>query len=170
MLPDKEDFYEHRFVTIMFNQLLKSSCEDFLKNSKQAKIDWIKNPKRFDCASAMVDFTNLYTNYTSTSHWDKSDANAATIINLVTFLKKERDKSSPKVPKTPGAPGDGRPVLEIWIFENVSKFKTAGGFKHLFYTYHGRKDDKGNGGIHMPFLHDHTEWLPTKQKKQAACK
>ena len=54
----------------MFDQILKSSCEDFLTNVKQAKKYWIKKPKKFDCASTMIDFTNLYTNYTSTGHWD----------------------------------------------------------------------------------------------------
>ena len=134
MLPDKQDFSEHRFVTIMFNQLLKSSCKYFLTNFKQAKIDWIKNPKKFNCASTMIDFTNLYTNCTSTSHWDKADSIGATIISLVTALKKERDKNSPKLSKTPGAPGDGRPGLEIWKFENVGKFKTVGGVKNVFCT------------------------------------
>ena len=113
MLPDKQEFDEHRFVTITFDQILKSSCEEFLTNFKQANIDWIKKPKKFNCASAIIDFTKLYTNYTSTSHWYKADANAATIIDLVTTLKKERDKNSPKFPKTPGATGDIRPGLDI---------------------------------------------------------
>ena len=121
-------------MKIISDQLPKSICEDFLKNFKQAKIDWIKNPKKFDGAIAIIDFTNLYTNYTYTGHWDNADANAATIIALVTTLKKERDKNSPKVSKTPGAPGDGRPGLETWRFENVGKFNTVGGVKHVFCT------------------------------------
>ena len=36
----------------------------------------------------MIDFKNLYTNYTSTGHWGKADTNADTIIALVTSLKK----------------------------------------------------------------------------------
>ena len=88
MLLDKQDLADHRFVKIMFDQLLKSSCVEFLTDINHAKSDWIKNPKKFDYASAMIDFTNLYTNYTSTGHWDKADANAATIITLVTSFKK----------------------------------------------------------------------------------
>ena len=134
MLLDKQEFAEYRFVTIMFNRLLKSSCEDFLTDFKQSKRDCIKNLKKFDCASAMIDFTNFYTNYTSTGHWYKSDANAAMIIALVTALKKERNKNIPKSPKNSGTPSDGRPGLEIWKFENVGKFRTVGGFKHACCT------------------------------------
>ena len=93
MLPDKQYFSEQRFVTIMFDQLLKSSYEEFLTNVKHAKSDWIKNPKKFDCASAMIDFTNLYRNYTSTGHWEKADANVATIIALSRSLKMKHNKN-----------------------------------------------------------------------------
>ena len=99
----------------MFDQILKSIFKDLLINVKQSRSDWIKNPKKFDCASAMIDFTNLYTNYTSTGHWDKADANATTIISLVTSLKKECDKNSPKVPNTLSAPGDGCPGRVLYI-------------------------------------------------------
>ena len=166
ILRDKQESAEHRFVTIMFDQLLKSSCEDFLTNVKQAKNDWIKNPRKFDCASAIIDFTNLYTNFTSTGHWYKLDANADTIIALETDLKKERDKNTPKVPKTQGTPGDGRPGLETWKFDNVGKFKTVGGVKHVICEEHGRKDEKENGGMYIPFPHEHLEYLAAKQKKQ----
>ena len=109
MLPDKQELADHRFVTIIFDQLLKSSCEDFLINVKQSKSDWIENPKKFDCASAMIDFKNLYTNYTSTGHWDKANANAAMITALLNSLNKECNKNRSKAPKTPGAPVNGRP-------------------------------------------------------------
>ena len=167
MLLDKQEFPEHRFVTIMFDQILKSSFKYFLTNVKQSNSNWIKKPKKFDCTSAIIFFTNLYTNYTSTGHWEKSDSNADTIIALVTALKKERNKNIPKVPKTPGVPSDGHPGLEIWKFESVGKFNTAGGVKHMFCTDNGRKDDRGCGGMYMPFLYDHHEWLFDKQKRQA---
>ena len=93
----------------MFDQLLKSSCEDFLTNFKQAKRNWTKNPKKFYYASATIELTTMYTNYTTTGNWDMADYNAAMIISLVTALKKELNKNSPKVPKNPGAPRDGRP-------------------------------------------------------------
>ena len=37
MLTDKEEFYNQRFNTIIFDQLLKTSCKDFLTNFKQAR-------------------------------------------------------------------------------------------------------------------------------------
>ena len=159
MFPDKQDFAEHRFVTIMFYQILKSSYKEFFTNVKQAKRDWTENPKNFDCASAMVDLTKLYTNYTYIGHRDKADDNAATIIALVTALKKESDKDIPKVTKNPGSPGDGRPGLEIWKFDNVGKFKNIDGVKHLFCTEHGHKNDKGNDEMYMLFPHNHTKCI-----------
>ena len=125
---------------------------------------------KFDCANAIIDFTNLYTNYTSTGHWDKAEVNAATIIALVTALKKERNKNIPKVPKTPCAPGYGRPGLEIWKFDHVGKLKTPGVVNHVFCTEHVHKDYKRNGGMYIHFPHDHPEWIAAKQKKQAAWK
>ena len=73
MLPDREDFSDQRFNTIMFDQLLKTSCNDFLANVKQARSDWIKKQKKFDQATAMLEFSNLYTNFSSTGNWDKAD-------------------------------------------------------------------------------------------------
>ena len=40
----------------------------------------------------------------------------------------------------------------------------------MFCTEPGRKDDKWNGGMYIPLLHDHPEWLSVKQKKQDAWK
>ena len=71
----------------MFDQILKSSFKYFLTNVKQSNSNWIKKPKKFDCTSAIICFTNLYTNYTSTGHWYKADANADKSISLVTSLK-----------------------------------------------------------------------------------
>ena len=170
MLPDKQELAENMFVTIMFDHILKSSCKDFIKNFKQAKSDWIKNPKKFDCVSAMIDFTNLYTRYISTGHWYKTDANTDMIIYLVTTLNKERNKNILRFPKTPDTPRDGRPGLEISKFENVGKFKTVGGVNHVFCTDHGRKYDKGSSVMYIPLPHDYPELLASKQKKQAAWK
>ena len=110
----------------------------------------------------MIDFTNLYTNYASTGHLEKADANAAKIVSLVNELKKERNKNSPKIPKTPGAPGDGRRGLKIWKFENDGKFNNVGGVKHVVCTYYSPKYDKGNGGIYVFFLYNRPKWISSK--------
>ena len=73
MLLDKEDFSEQRFNTIMFDQRLKTSCKDFLNRIKQARSDWIKNPNKFNQATAISEFTNFYTNFSSAGDWDKAD-------------------------------------------------------------------------------------------------
>ena len=73
ILLDKEEFSDQRFNTIMFDQLLKTSCKDLLTNVKQARSDWIKNPKKFDQATAMSELTNLYTKFSSAGYWDKVD-------------------------------------------------------------------------------------------------
>ena len=117
----------------------------------------------------MIDFTNIYTNDTSTRHWYKVDANAATIITLVTALKKERDKNSPKFLKNPIATSNGRPGLYIWKFENVGRFKTVGGIKHVLCTKHDHKDN-GNRGIYMPFSHDHSRWKGNRKNAKSTDK
>ena len=40
----------------------------------------------------------------------------------------------------------------------------------MFCTEHVRKGDKVNGGMYIPFPHDHPKWIAAKQKKQAAWK
>ena len=70
----------------MFNQLLKNTCKDFLKNVKQSRSDWIKNPKTFDQATAQMEFTNLYTNFSSAGDWDRANEEQAKIIALTTEL------------------------------------------------------------------------------------
>ena len=118
MLPDKEKFSDQRFNTIMFDQLLKTSCKDFLTNVKQARSDWIKNPKKFDEVTAMSEFRNLYTNFSSAVDWEKADEEQAKIISLKTELKDTKaqvDKLS-KARKTPTATGTARIGLEAWKF------------------------------------------------------
>ena len=39
MISDKEEFSDQRFNTIMFNQMLKTICKDFLINFKKARSD-----------------------------------------------------------------------------------------------------------------------------------
>ena len=40
--------------------------------------------KKFDQATAMSEFTNLYTNFSSAGSWDKADEEQAKIIALTT--------------------------------------------------------------------------------------
>ena len=112
MLPDKERFSDQRFNTIMFDQLLKTSCKDFLTNVKQARSYWIKNPKKFDEATAMSDFRNLYTKFSSAVDWEKAYEEQAKIIALKTELKDTKAQVAKLSPKPrrpqlqPALPGE----------------------------------------------------------------
>ena len=103
MILDKEEFSEQRFNTIMFDQLLKTSCKDFLTNVNQARSDWIKNPKKFDPATPMLEFTNLYTNFSSDGDWEKADEEHAKIIALTIDLKGTKSQVA-KLSKSSNAP------------------------------------------------------------------
>ena len=65
MLPYKEEFSDQRFNTIMFDQLLKTSCKKLLTKINQARSDLIKNLNKIEQATAMSEFTNLYINFSS---------------------------------------------------------------------------------------------------------
>ena len=95
----------------MFDQLLKTSCKDFLTNIKKARINWIKKPKKFDQATAMSKFTNLYTNFSSTGDWDKADKEQAKIISLTTDIKDTKSQVA-KLPKPPQDPSCNRHLPE----------------------------------------------------------
>ena len=53
-LPDGEEYLACCFHTNMFTQLEKSTCNDFLKNVKDAKSRWIKSPDTFDQATTTI--------------------------------------------------------------------------------------------------------------------
>ena len=172
MLLDKEEFSDQRFNTIMFDQLLKTSCKDFLTNAKQARSDWINNPKKFDQANPMSEFTNLYTNFYPTGNWDKADEEQTNIISLTTELKdtKAQVAKLSKAPKTPSTTGNAWRRLEAWKFENVGKFKTVDNVKHVWCKEHGRKDTDGVGGMNMKLPHKHLEWNPQRDAGRIDCK
>ena len=169
---DHPEWKFQRFNTIIFDQLLNTSCKGFLANVKQARSNWIKNPKKFDQATAISEFTNLYTNFSSTSDWDKSDEEQAKIIALTTELKdtKAQVAKLPKAPKTPAATGTSQRGLKAWKFENVGKFKTVDNVKHVWCKEHGRKDTEGVGGMYMKFPPDHLEWKAQRDAGRLAWK
>ena len=78
-----------RMNTLIFDDLPKTGCEDFLRDVKRKKSELIKEPAPFSTAQSIVDFMNLYMSYKSTGLWDaqKQDARS-TSISLATALKK----------------------------------------------------------------------------------
>ena len=139
LLPGTEVFSDQRYNTIMFNQLLKTTCKDFLTNVKQSRSDWIKNPKTFDQATAQMEFTNLYTNFSSAGDWDRADEEQAKIIALTTELTdtKAQIAKLSKGPKPAGVKGVVRKGLEAWRFAYTGKTKTADDVKYVFCKDHG---------------------------------
>ena len=156
------------FKTIMFNQLLKTTCKDFLTNAKQSRSDWIKNPKTFDQATAQMEFTNLYTNFSSAGDWDRADEEQAKIIALTTELTDTKSQIAKlsKGPKPAGVKGVVRKGLEAWRFTYTGNTKTVDDVKYIFCKDRGRKDAEGSGGMYIPSLHNHAEWKATKEEKR----
>ena len=76
----------------------------------------------------MSEFTNIYTNFSSTGNWDKADEEQDKIIALMTDLKdiKSQFAKLSKAPNTPAATGTARRGLESWKFENVGVVQDFG--------------------------------------------
>ena len=165
MLLDKEEFSDQRFNTIMFDK-------DFLTNVKQARSDWIKNPNKFNQATAMSDFKNLYTNFYSAANWDKADEEQAKIVALTTELKDTKAQVAKllKAPKTPAATGTAWRGMETWKFRNVGKLKTVNNVKRVWCKEHGHKDTYGVGGMCMKFPHEQPEWKAQRDTGRLAWK
>ena len=107
----------------------------------------------------MLEFTNLYTNFSSAGDWEKSGEEQAKIIALTTELKdtKAQVAKLSKAPKTPAATGTAWRGLEAWKFENVRKFKNVDNVKHGWCKEHGHKDTEGVGWMYIKFPHEHPE-------------
>ena len=131
----------------MFDQLLKTICKEFLANVKQARSNWIKNPKKFDQATAMSEFTHLYTNFSSAGDWDKADEEQSKTVALTTNLNDTKDQVAKlsKSPKAPAATGTARIGIEAWKFNNVKNSKTTDSVKHMWWKEHGRNYTEGVG-------------------------
>ena len=179
-LPDKEEYPKSRFTTKMFDQLEKTTCEDFLTNVKGARSRWIRNPAAFNQATEIEELIKLYTNFVSTGAWTKANAKTAQVMALATELYKERLKNSRSKDETPrdgkksrknAKEGSARPGLEHWKFTFKGKNKTESGVKYDWCTDHGHKDADGKkSGMYMPSPHNHKDWLKIKMEKQTSYK
>ena len=49
-----------RFLTLMFEKLLETSCPDFLSEVKLSRNQWVKNPAAIDENTLVAEFINLY--------------------------------------------------------------------------------------------------------------
>ena len=94
-----------------------------------------------------MEFTNLYTNFSSAGDWDRADKEQANIIALKTELtdtKAQLSKLS-KGPKPAGVKGVVRKGLKAWRFTYTGKTKTVDDVKYVFCKDHGRNECQTRG-------------------------
>ena len=59
---DNVKFDNQRWLTLTFEQLVKTGCSDFLDKVKRQQSEWIKDSGTFGSGQFYVDMINLYTN------------------------------------------------------------------------------------------------------------
>ena len=63
---DNVKFEYQRWLTLTFEQLVKTGCSNFLEDFKRQQSEWIRESGTFDSGQFCVDMINLYTNYKAT--------------------------------------------------------------------------------------------------------
>ena len=114
-----------------------------------------------------MEFTNLYTIFSSAGDWDRADEEQAKIIALtmeLTDTKAQIAKLS-KGHKPAGVKGVVRKGLKAWKFLYEGKTKTVDDVKYVFCKDHRKKEAEGRGGMYMPSLHNHAEWKAAKDER-----
>ena len=66
------EFDGQRWLTLCFEQLVKTNCPDFLNDVKRQRSEWIKDSSKFGAGQFCVELNNLYVNYKSTGAWDET--------------------------------------------------------------------------------------------------
>ena len=56
-------FDEQIFLTLLFDNLLVTHCNDFCAEVKLVRNAWVKNPAETDVKKVIAKFINLYKNY-----------------------------------------------------------------------------------------------------------
>ena len=101
-------FDDQRWLTLTFENLVKTGCSDFLEDVKRQQIKWIKDYGTFNSGQLCFDIINLYKNYKATSEWDKNDVSSQkSIIALYTSLANERTKNKSNKGNNTGKPKGG---------------------------------------------------------------
>ena len=178
----KDSYDMQRFMTLLFEALEESSCEDFLTDVKYQKLEWIRHPLTFNMAQMIIDLTALYNNYVVSKVWDRPKKNAQDkkILALTTALEKvTRDLSNKgssgttkptKQGSTPGGASQSTTTTNVWRFVKKGGHATdSKGVKYVWCQHHGTKNENGIcAGMYMPAPHDHAAWLKNRQKKREA--
>ena len=51
-----------RFASLVFDEVVKTNCPNFLDDVKAERAKWIKRPSTFDMPQFIIDLADLYTN------------------------------------------------------------------------------------------------------------
>ena len=85
---DGVTYEPQRFATLVFDELVKTNCPDFLDAVKAERAKWIKRPSTFDMPQCIINLSYLDTNNKHTGLWDKTVPNhKAQLIALATHFK-----------------------------------------------------------------------------------
>ena len=105
---DNIKFDNQRWLTITFEQLVKTRCSDFLEEVKHQWSEWIKDSGRFDSGEFCVEMINLYTNYKATGEWGNNVVSSQqSIIYLATALANEQAKNKSNMGNNTGKHKEG---------------------------------------------------------------
>ena len=113
---EKIKFDNQRWLTLTFEQLVKTGCSDFIEEVKRQQNEWIKDPGTLNSGQFCVETIKLYKNYKAMGEWDKNDVSIQkSIIALATELANERAKNKSNkgnnTGKTKGGGGNNHPDL-----------------------------------------------------------
>ena len=105
---DNVKFDDQRWLTLTFEQLVKTGCSDFLEDVKRQQSEWLKDSGTFDSGQFCADMINLFKNYKATGEWENNDVFIQkSIIALATALANERAKKESNKGKNTGKPKGG---------------------------------------------------------------
>ena len=91
---DNVIFDNQGWLTLTFEQIVKTGCSDFLEDVKCQQSEWIKDSGTFNSGQFCLDMINLYTKYKAAGERDKNDVSSQkSIIALATVLANERAKN-----------------------------------------------------------------------------
>ena len=98
-----------RFATLVFDELVKTNCPDFLGNVKAERSKWINRPSMFNMPQCIIDLTALYTNYKHTGLWEKKVPNHKAQLIYRRWTPRSpcaiRSLASPTPPQIKAGPG-----------------------------------------------------------------
>ena len=175
-------FYEQIFLTLLFDNLLATGCDEFCAEVKLTRNAWVKDSAATNVNNFIANFINLYTKYKSTEERDtESTSKDATIIALATTYKTQKDENSKlkvkanrAITPVPKSKPQGQSLLKGPPKWRTTKFSATiknseTGAKFTWCPHHVNKVNGGvQPGMYMPSDHEHTQWASDEKIKAHA--